>query len=90
VNIAGLAGKLAHACRTFRGYNTTTSSGLVSVSQTAPILAGRGTGLYTAAHGSFNLTITINEVDPKAHCSSLSPFLAQAVFITGTGQVAYS
>lgn len=86
LNIAGLASKLAQAFETFPS-NITTCSGLVSVTETAPIVAGEGTGLYRAAHGSFDLTVTINEVDAKAHCGPTSPFLAQTVITTGIGQV---
>ena len=53
---------------TFRP-NTTTCSGLEVVTGTAPIVSDTGTRDYAGLHGTFHLTISINEVEEVAELS---------------------
>ena len=69
--------------------DTSTCSGEVMVSGNSPIVTGSGTGDYRGISGTFQLTITIDEVDPWPHCSSTSPHLAQIVYLRGTGSVTF-
>jgi hypothetical protein len=54
------------------------------VTAATPIVAGSGTGSYRGISGSITMTITIGEVD-KTHTNG--PFLAQLIFLTGSGRV---
>jgi len=67
--------------------NTTTCSGLVSEDGAAPIVPGSGTGAYQNLHGTFELHVSIDEVDRKSHCNAGSKFLSQTIVITGWAQV---
>jgi len=90
INIAALhtafAGAFTHQFPT----NTETCSGSVTVSATAPIVAGSGTGPYAHVRGSFNLTLTVDEVDQKPTCDGTAAFLAQTILITGSGTVSFT
>lgn len=68
--------------------DTSTCSGTATVSGPVPIVAGSGTGSYQGIHGTFTLTITLDEVYQPAGCAETSPYLAQAILITGPGTVA--
>jgi hypothetical protein len=72
-------------------YNLRTCSGHVTVTGTAPVVAGSGTGAYKGIRGSFELTLTGNEVDAKPGCQpfSGSALLAQTIFIEGSGTVSF-
>jgi hypothetical protein len=89
LNIASLEGDLASAISGHFPTNATTCSGEVTVSGGAAIDTGSGTGSYKGLRGTLRLTITINEVETPPHCpkTDTSPFLDQAVFITGSGMV---
>lgn len=69
--------------------NTTTCSGLQTVIGTAPIMQGSGTGSYKGLSGTFHVTISINEVESWPVCpkNDTAPFLAQTIFISGSGLV---
>lgn len=67
--------------------NMATCSGNVTATGASPIVAGSGTGAYKGTSGSFDLTVTIAEVDAKAHCGPSSAFLKQAVVTAGLGTV---
>jgi hypothetical protein len=67
--------------------NPTTCSITASVSERVPVVAGSGTGLYKGISGAFTLTVTLDEVDKPAGCSASSPYLAQAIVITGPGTI---
>jgi hypothetical protein len=86
INIADIDKKLVDAFTHFPS-NTTTCSGLVTASGTAPIEAGSGTGAYQGISGHFDLTVNVNEVDVKDHCGPGAKFLSQTVVITGPGTV---
>jgi hypothetical protein len=63
-------------------------SGIEVVHSTTPIAAGSGTGAYKGISGSFNLTVTINEVDSWPTCSrSDQSLLTQSTFVVGVGNV---
>ncbi len=49
-------------------------------------MAGSGTGAYKGISGTFQMTITIYEVDSWPKCSAL---LAQDIFMTGSGTVSF-
>jgi hypothetical protein len=59
------------------------------VAGATPVVSGAGTGAYKGLQGSLHMTITINEVEDWPTCpkTDTSPFLAQSVFITGSGTV---
>jgi hypothetical protein len=89
LNIASLESELAAAISGHFPTNTTTCSGEVAVTGKAAIDSGSGTGAYKGLSGDLTLTITINEVESPPHCpaTDTSPFLAQSVFISGSGTV---
>jgi hypothetical protein len=89
LNIAGVESDLAAAISGHFPTNATTCSGEVAVSGGAAIEAGSGTGAYKGLSGTLTLTITINEVQSPPNCpaTDTSPYLAQSVFITGSGKV---
>ncbi|HKT06093.1 MAG TPA: hypothetical protein VJT31_41835 [Rugosimonospora sp.] len=69
--------------------NTRTCSGEASVSGPVPVVAGSGTGSYKGIRGTFNLTITLDEVYRRSACSESGDYLAQAIVTTGSGTVAF-
>lgn len=89
LDIAGVESELLAAISGHFPTNAATCSGEVSVSGRAAIDSGSGTGAYKGLTGSLTLTITINEVESPPHCpmTDTSPFLAQTVFISGSGKV---
>lgn len=89
LNIATLESDLASAIEGHFPTNTKTCSGETSVFGGAAIDSGSGTGAYKGLSGTITLTITINEVEAPPRCpkTDTSPFLAQSVFITGSGTV---
>lgn len=86
--IGPLDKRLVSAFRRFPP-NRVTCSGIVTVSRTAPVVAGSGTGAYRGINGSFRLTIMIAEVDARRHCGPSSAFLSQAVIMVGRGTVSF-
>jgi hypothetical protein len=69
--------------------NTSTCSGRASVSEPVPVVANSGTESYRAITGSFNLTVTLDEVDRPDGCSQNSPYLSQIILMTGSGSVSF-
>jgi len=68
-----------------------TCSGSFVVHATTPIVPGSGTGAYKGISGSFNLTVTVNEVDSWPKCPTTGQTLiAQTVYSTGSGLVSFS
>ena len=68
-----------------------TCSGGFVVHATTPIVPGSGTGAYKGISGSFNLTVTINEVDSWPKCPRTGQtLLTQTVFAIGSGVVSFS
>jgi hypothetical protein len=69
--------------------NQATCSGLLDVTAASPIVSGSGTGAYRGIHGTFHLTVSINEVESWPVCpkTDTSPYLSQTAFITGSGLV---
>jgi hypothetical protein len=67
-----------------------TCSGVIAVTRRAPVVTGSGTGAYRGITGTFDVTITIAEVDAKLHCNGSSPFLGQQVVMSGTGVVSFA
>jgi hypothetical protein len=89
LNIAHLESELGAAISGHFPTNSMTCSGEVVVSGGAAIDSGSGTGAYKGLSGTLQLSITINEVESPPHCpnTDTSPFLAQTVFISGSGKV---
>ncbi|HEY7429827.1 MAG TPA: hypothetical protein VH641_03740 [Streptosporangiaceae bacterium] len=88
ITVGPLDHKLVAAFRTFPP-DLATCSGVVRATAAAPVVAGSGTGRYRGISGSFQLTVTVSEVDGAQRCSPASAFLAQNVFITGPGRVSF-
>lgn len=86
LDISGLGARLAQQFQNFPS-DRVSCSGLVTVSQKAPVVGGDGTGAYAHLTGSFALLVRISEVDRVGGCGPSSPFLAQAVVISGDGRV---
>jgi hypothetical protein len=89
LDIAGIENKLLQAIDAGFPTDASTCSGLVTVDGAAPIVAGSGTGAYSSLQGFFHLTIAINEVETWPSCpkTDTAPYLAQSVFISGSGSV---
>ena len=87
LSIAGIGRQISSAYRHWPA-NASTCSGSISVTAAAPIVAGSGTGSYRGISGSFNLKVTIDEVDVKPVCDGTSKFLSQVILMTGSGTVA--
>lgn len=62
----------------------------LSVTAAAPVVPGSGTGLYRGISGSFNLTVTIDEVDVKPCPHGTTRFFSQLIFLVGAGTVSFS
>jgi len=67
-----------------------TCSDLMSVTRSTPIVAGSGTGAYRGIRGSFSVTLTSNEVQPRP-CPPNGPsaFRAQLLTAAGSGTVSF-
>jgi hypothetical protein len=89
LSIAGLDARLVTAFRNFPP-DRATCSGTVTATGAAPVVAGSGTGSYRGISGTFDMKITIAEVDRRAGCSGTSAFLAQSVIFAGTGTVSFA
>jgi hypothetical protein len=65
-----------------------TCSDFISVEAAAPIVAGSGTGSYRGISGSFQLTITLNEVEASS-CKPANPaaFRWQSIVLAGLGNI---
>jgi hypothetical protein len=89
LDITRVEGKLRGAIFGAFPTNSSTCSGQVMVAGTAPIVLGSGTGAYKGLNGTFKMNITINEVEKWPSCpkTDTSPFLAQTVFLSGSGSV---
>jgi hypothetical protein len=69
-------------------YDGATCSVRGTVTGTAPIVAGSGTGAYRGIAGSFALTISVDEVDvKKPACDGATGFVAQLLLFEGTGHL---
>jgi hypothetical protein len=58
-----------------------------TVTAPTPVVAGSGTGLYRGIKGSLTMTVTIDEVDSRPCRAGTSPFVAQLIFLVGSGAV---
>jgi hypothetical protein len=66
-----------------------TCTDLVSVTGTAPIVVGSGTGAYRGIRGSFPVTITLNEVEARPCQPSPGAFRAQLITVAGSGTISF-
>ncbi|MFC1402538.1 MULTISPECIES: hypothetical protein [Streptacidiphilus] len=70
-------------------HNAATCSGSISFTVPTPVVPGSGTGSYRGISGTFDLTVTIDEVDTTVPaCDGTSGFLSQIILLTGNGHVA--
>jgi hypothetical protein len=63
-----------------------TCSDLNSFTATEPIVPGSGTGSYRGISGSFTITVTGDEVNPRP-CHPVTGFLWQVIVLAGRGTV---
>jgi hypothetical protein len=66
-----------------------TCTDLISVTGTAPIVAGSGTGAYRGIRGSFPVTLTLNEVEARPCQPSPGAFRAQLITVAGSGTISF-
>jgi hypothetical protein len=66
-----------------------TCTDLISVTGTTPIVAGSGTGAYHRIHGSFPVTLTLNEVEARPCHSSPGAFRTQLITVAGSGTISF-
>jgi hypothetical protein len=70
--------------------NLKTCSGVEVVKASAPVATGSGTGAYKGISGSFDLVVTINEVDTWPTCPRTGQnLLTESIFVTGSGTVSF-
>jgi hypothetical protein len=69
--------------------NTTTCSGMASVTGRVPVVAGSGTGSYKEISGTFTLAVTLDEIYRPTGCSETGSYLAQSIVTTGSGTVSF-
>jgi hypothetical protein len=87
LSIAKLDSEFGHAVVRWP-YDRATCSIHGTVTGTAPIVAGSGTGAYRGIAGAFTLTLSLDEVWVRGPaCSESSPFQAQLILMAGTGSV---
>jgi hypothetical protein len=94
LDIAALDKKFATAAGTapFQ-HGPASCSGFLTVDSTAPIIAGSGTGAYQDIRGTFQLTMTLNEVDAPTtndRCDVTGALIGQVIVVEGTADVSYS
>ena len=63
-----------------------TCTDLISITATAPIVAGSGTGAYRGIRGSFPVTLTLNEVEATP-CPGA--FRTQLITMAGSGAISF-
>jgi hypothetical protein len=69
-------------------YDRATCSVHGTVSGTAPVVVGSGTGAYRGIAGTFALVLSADEVDVRqAGCDGMSSFAAQLLLMEGTGSI---
>jgi hypothetical protein len=88
LSIASIGKKITSAYR-HRPANPRTCSGSISFTAAAPVVTGSGDGAYQGISGSFMMTVTIDEVDAKPVCNGTSRFLAQVIWLAGSGTVSF-
>lgn len=71
-------------------FNQETCSGNLSVTSPVPIVAGSGTATYAGIKGSFDLTMSLDEVVPQQqHCSASSKMVSQVIVSSGWGNISF-
>jgi hypothetical protein len=65
-----------------------TCSDLISVTGTTPVVAGSGTGAYRGIRGSFPVTMTLNEVQPRP-CQPSPGAWEQLITMAGSGTISF-
>ncbi|MCU1362989.1 MAG: hypothetical protein JWM55_817 [Acidimicrobiaceae bacterium] len=97
ISVVALDKKINQAFNTFHA-NSSTCSGFVSASGSAPVVAGSGTGAYAGITGSITLNFSLAVIGAKyasgkhkGQCneSNNSPSIGQAELVTGSGTVSF-
>lgn len=97
ISVVALDKKITTAFNSFQ-LNSSTCSGYISASGTAPVVTGSGTGAYAGISGSFTLTFSLATIGAKytsgkdeGQCneSNSSPSTGQAQLVTGSGTVSF-
>jgi hypothetical protein len=70
-------------------FSRVTCSGNATVTGTAPVVTGSGTGAYRGIRGSFTLTVMGNEVFAPGCQRFTGALLAESLFIGGSGTITY-
>jgi hypothetical protein len=86
LNVAELETMFVDAVRALPP-NAVGCSGTASATDAVPVVAGSGTAKYKGITGTFDLTITLDEVYVPSSCAPTSAFLAQAIVLTGSGSI---
>ena len=97
VNTQALDKKISSAFNSFTP-SSTTCSGMITVTGTAQVVSGSGTGAYAGITGSFTVTVLYAAILPKiasgknkGHCneSNNAQSIGSAQIVTGSGTVSY-
>jgi hypothetical protein len=97
VSVQALDKKVGSAFNNFKP-NTSTCSGMITASGTAPVVSGSGTGSYVGITGSFTVTFLYAAILPKitsgknkGQCneSNNAQSIGSAQVVTGSGTVSY-
>lgn len=83
VSVAAVEKQFVQVMETFPA-DRKTCSGTEQVSGAVPVVAGSGTGAYKGISGSFDVSVSLAEVDQLNGCGGL---LKQLLVITGSGTV---
>jgi hypothetical protein len=67
--------------------NQHSCSAEATASGRAPIVTGSGTGAYSAVRGTFELSMTLDEVYHPGACRETAPYLAQKIIVAGWGNI---
>ncbi len=62
-------------------------SGHITVSGSAPVVPGSGTGAYKGIAGTFQLSLTLDELVPQTQCDWTGSMLKQSIVILGSGEL---
>jgi hypothetical protein len=89
IDFAALDHKLIAALQT-HPVNPHSCAGHVTVSGTAPVVPGSGSGAYQGLSGAFQLTVTLDELVPRTQCDWTGAMLKQSIMVNGSGDLSLS
>lgn len=88
LDIADLDGRLLALMRHL-AVNQHSCSAEATASARVPIVPGTGTGAYSTVRGTFDLTITLDELYHPGACQETAPYLAQEIVTAGWGSISH-